>query len=169
MPRIAVTKSRFTVSAAEENRRGASNRIPEKNEAAGKEIKAKLGDNVTVSVFETNTKDFYVFGDKWARGTEILYQAMGLSMPDKIKSDALGPGFYKLSQEVLPQYAGDYIVLSRNLDADAAFKDSAIWKNIPAVKNQRVIEIETKASSYSDPITLEYLLGIFKKGFLGKE
>jgi iron complex transport system substrate-binding protein len=29
-----------------------------------------------------------------------------------------------------------------------------------------VIEIDTAASTYSDPITLEYLLGIFKEGFL---
>ncbi|MFC0334869.1 iron-hydroxamate ABC transporter substrate-binding protein [Paenibacillus sepulcri] len=138
-------------------------------EAAGKEIKAKVGENVTVSVFETDTKNFYVFGDKWARGTEILYQAMGLHMPDSVKKDALGPGYYTLSQEVLPKYAGDYIVLSRDLDSEKSFMDSEVWKSIPAVKNNHVIEIDTKASSYSDPITLEYLLGIFKKGFLGEE
>ncbi|MFP3325346.1 ABC transporter substrate-binding protein, partial [Planococcus sp. SIMBA_160] len=28
------------------------------------------------------------------------------------------------------------------------------------------IEINTKASTYSDPITLDYLLGIFEEGFL---
>ncbi|MCS7463653.1 iron-hydroxamate ABC transporter substrate-binding protein [Paenibacillus doosanensis] len=134
--------------------------------ATGKEIKAKLGDNVTVSVFETDAKSFYVFGDKWARGTEILYQAMGLNMPDPVKKEALGPGYYMLSKEVLPEYAGDYIVLSRDPEGDASFMESEIWKGIPAVKNHHVIEINTKASSYSDPITLEYLLGIFKKGFL---
>ncbi|MDO3680830.1 iron-hydroxamate ABC transporter substrate-binding protein [Paenibacillus ehimensis] len=138
-------------------------------EAAGKEIKSRLGDNFTVSVLETDTKTFYVFGDKWARGTEILYQAMGLHMPERVKKDALGPGYHMLSQEVLPEYAGDYIVLSRNLEGDKSFMDSELWRNIPAVKNNRIIEIDTKASSYSDPITLEYLLGIFKKGFLGKE
>ncbi|CAG7642048.1 Iron(3+)-hydroxamate-binding protein FhuD [Paenibacillus solanacearum] len=137
--------------------------------AAGKEIKSKLGENVTVSVFETDAKNFYVFGDKWARGTEILYQAMGLKMPEKVKSDALGPGYYLLSQEVLPEYAGDYLILSRDLAGDASFKKSAIWNKIPAVQNNRLIEIDQKASTYSDPITLEYLLGIFKKGFLGKE
>jgi len=137
--------------------------------AAGKEIKAKLGENVTVSVFETDQKNFYVFGDKWARGTEILYQAMGLKMPDKVSKDALGPGYYMLSQEVLPEYAGDYIVLSRDLKGDKSFMDSEVWKKIPAVKNNHVIEIDTKSATYSDPISLEYLLGIFKKGFLGTE
>ncbi|MFP3394459.1 ABC transporter substrate-binding protein, partial [Brevibacillus sp. SIMBA_076] len=40
----------------------------------GKEIKAKIGEDATVSVFESGTKDLYVFGDAWGRGTEILYQ-----------------------------------------------------------------------------------------------
>ncbi|MBB6671938.1 iron-hydroxamate ABC transporter substrate-binding protein [Cohnella nanjingensis] len=137
-------------------------------EAIGKEIKAKNGENVTVSVFETDAKSFYVLGSNWARGTEILYQAMGLGMPEKVKKDALGPGYYTLSQEVLPEYAGDYIVLSRSASADNAFMKSRTWSDIPAVKNKHVIEIDTEASSYSDPTTLEYLLKIFKEGFLGE-
>lgn len=135
--------------------------------AAGDEIKAKYGENVTVSVFEYDLKDVYVFGNNWARGTEILYQAMGLKMPAKVEQDALEPGYYTLSQEVVPEYAGDFIVLSKNKEGNGAFLDSETWKNIPAVKNNQVIEIDTEASSYSDPTTLEYLLDIFKKGFLG--
>jgi len=42
-----------------------------------------------------------------------------------------------------------------------------MWEGIPAAKNNRVIEINMKASSYSNPITLEYVLDIFKKGLLG--
>jgi len=136
--------------------------------AVGSEIKAKEGDDVTVSVFETDSaKNFYVFGNNWARGTEILYQAMGLKMPEQVEKDALGPGYFALSQEVLSDYAGDYIVLSRNSQADTAFMKTDIWKGIPAVANGHVIEIDTEAATYSDPITLEYLLNIFKTGFLG--
>ncbi|GAB6991038.1 iron-hydroxamate ABC transporter substrate-binding protein [Paenibacillus pini] len=132
----------------------------------GKEIKTKYGDNVTVSVFETDAKSFYVFGNNWARGTEVLYQAMGLNMPEKVKTNALGPGYYTLSPEVLGDYAGDFLVLSRSSKVDNAFMKTETWNNIPAVKNKHVIEIDTEASSYSDPTTLEYLLDIFKKGFL---
>ncbi|MFC4810176.1 iron-hydroxamate ABC transporter substrate-binding protein [Paenibacillus sp. GCM10023250] len=134
----------------------------------GRAIKAKIGEQATVTVFETDNKDFYVFGNNWARGTELLYQAMGLSMPENVKKDALGPGYYTLSPEVLSQYAGDYVVLSRSSASDNAIMKTSAWTNIPAVKNNRVIEIDTEASSYSDPTTLEYLLGIFKKGFLGR-
>lgn len=136
--------------------------------AAGDEIKAKIGENATVSVFEYDAKDFYVFGNNWARGTEILYQEMGLSMTDKVKKDALGPGYYTLSLELVPEYAGDYVVLSKNKAGNSTFLESDTWKNIPAVKNNRVIEIDTESSTYSDPITLEYLLKIFREGFLAK-
>lgn len=133
---------------------------------AGKEIKAKIGENATVSVFETDSKSFYVFGNNWARGTEILYQAMGLNMPEKVKTDALGPGYYTLSQETLGDYAGDFIVISRSATGDNSFMSTETWNNIPAVKNKQVIEIDTEASTYSDPISLDSLLNIFKEGFL---
>jgi len=137
--------------------------------AMGQEIKAKFGDDVSVTVFEAGPKEFYVLGNNWARGTEILYQAMGLAMPEKVKQDALGPGYYTLSQEVMPEYAGDFIVLSRSATGTNEFMNSEIWKSIPAVKNNRVIEIDTESSSYSDPITLDYLMNIFRDGFLGKQ
>lgn len=135
-------------------------------EEAGKEIKAKIGENATVSVLETDSKSFYVFGNNFARGTEILYQAMGLNMPEKVKTDAIGPGYYTLSTEVLSEYAGDYIVLSRSAAADNSFMQTDTWTKIPAVQNKHIIEIDTEASSYSDPTTLEYLLNVFKEGFL---
>jgi ABC-type Fe3+-hydroxamate transport system, periplasmic component len=134
--------------------------------ALGEEVKAKIGENATVSVLETDSKSFYVFGDHWARGTEVLYQAMGLTMPEKVAKDAQGPGYYTLSQELLPDYSGDWVVLSRSSANDNAFMNTETWKNIPAVKNNHVIEIDTEASSYSDPTTLESLLAIFKEGFL---
>lgn len=134
--------------------------------AAGEEIKAKIGADATVSVLETDSKSFYVFGDAWARGTEILYQAMGLNMPEKVKADAQGPGYYTLSNEVLSDYAGDWIILSRSATGDNSFMKTDTWTKIPAVQNNHVIEIDTEAASYSDPITLEYLLNIFKEGFL---
>lgn len=68
---------------------------------------------------------------------------MGLNMPEKVKKDALGPGYYTLSQEILASYAGDYVVLSRSSG--------------------------TESTTYSDPVTMEYLLNIFKEGFLGKK
>lgn len=134
--------------------------------AAGDEIRAEIGEDATVSVIESGNKEFYVFGDNYARGTEILYQAMKLNMPEKVKELALESGVYTFSSEVLPEFAGDYVIFSKNPDVDNSFTETDLWKNMPAVKNNRVFEINSKSSTYSDPITLEYLLDIFEESFL---
>ncbi|MBO0958480.1 iron-hydroxamate ABC transporter substrate-binding protein [Neobacillus sp. MM2021_6] len=136
---------------------------------AGKEIRAKIGEDATVSVMEAYDKDLYVFGNNWARGTEILYQAMNLKMPEKVKEMALKSGYYTLSAEVLPEYAGDYVILSKYSDADTAFQETESYKNIPAVKNNHVFVMEGNGASFSDPVTLDKQLEFFKKSFLGNE
>ncbi|WP_221568438.1 iron-hydroxamate ABC transporter substrate-binding protein [Alkalihalobacillus sp. TS-13] len=137
-------------------------------EAAGKEIKAEIGEDATVSVIESFDKQLYVFGDNWGRGTEILYQEMGLKMPEKVREEALEQGYYALSPEVLPEFAGDYIVFSKNADADNSFQETETFKNIPAVKNDRVFEVNAKEFYFNDPITLDYQLDYFKEAFLGE-
>jgi iron complex transport system substrate-binding protein len=136
-------------------------------EEAGEEIRAKIGEDATVSVMESYGKDLYVFGDNWARGTEILYQAMKLNMPEKVKEVALESGYYTLSAEVLPEYAGDYMILSKYSDADTSYQETETYKNIPAVKNNRVFEMNGQGASFSDPVTLEKQLAFFKESFLG--
>lgn len=134
-------------------------------QAAGEEIRETIGEDATVSVIESGNKEFYVFGDNYARGTEILYQEMDLNMPEKVQELALEAGVYTFSQEVLPDFAGDYVVLSKNPDVDNSFMETDVWNSIPAVSEGHVIEINTKASTYSDPITLEHLLAIFDDSF----
>lgn len=138
-------------------------------DTAGEEIRAKIGEDATVSVIESSGKDLYVFGDNFARGTEILYQAMKLKMPEKVKEMAQKSGYYALSAEVLPDYAGDYIILSKYSDADTSFQETELYKNIPAVKNNRVFEMTGNGASFSDPVTLEKHLEFFKKSFLDHE
>ncbi|MCY9590279.1 ABC transporter substrate-binding protein [Paenibacillus chitinolyticus] len=134
---------------------------------AGDDIKAKIGADKTISVIESFEKQLYVFGDNWGRGTEILYQEMKLKMPDKVKEMALKDGYYALSAEVLPQYAGDYVIFSKNPDADHAFQQTDTYKNIPAVKNGHVFEANAKEFYFNDPLTLDYQLDFFIKN-LGK-
>jgi iron complex transport system substrate-binding protein len=136
-------------------------------QAAGEDIRAKIGEDATVSVIESFDKQLYVFGNNWARGTEILYQAMNLEMPEKVKEMALKSGYYTISAEVLPEYAGDYMIISKYSDADNSFQETDTYKNIPAVKNNRVFEMNGNGASFSDPITLDKQLEFFKESFLG--
>jgi iron complex transport system substrate-binding protein len=135
---------------------------------AGSDIKAKIGDDTTVSVIENFDKQLYVFGDNWGRGTEILYQEMKLKMPEKVKKIALKDGYYAISPEVLPEYAGDYLIFSKNQDGDTSFEKTDTYKNIPAVKNNHVFEANAKEFYFNDPITLDYQLDFFTQKFLGK-
>ena len=135
-------------------------------EAAGEEIKDKIGREATVTVIENFDKELYVFGDNWARGTEILYQEMGLKMPDRVKELALEAGFHALSFEVLPEIAGDYLIISKNTEADTSFQETETYQNIPAVKNGRVFEADARKFYFNDPITLEYQLEFIKDSFL---
>ncbi|MFC5447825.1 iron-hydroxamate ABC transporter substrate-binding protein [Paenibacillus aestuarii] len=135
---------------------------------AGEDIKAKIGADKTVSVIESFDKQLYVYGNNWGRGTEILYQEMKLPMPEKVKEMALKDGYYALSLEVLPKFAGDYLIFSKNPDADNSFQQSDTYKNMPAVKNNHLFEVNAKEFYFNDPLTLDYQLQTFEKDFLGK-
>ncbi|QWU13578.1 iron complex transport system substrate-binding protein [Paenibacillus sophorae] len=136
-------------------------------EKAGEEIRAKIG-NKTISVIENDAKQFYVFGDHWGRGTEILYQGMKLNMPQKVKDAVAKDGWYALSQEVMPEYMGDYVIFSRSSAMDNAFQQTETYKNIPAVKNNQVYEVDAKAFYFNDALTLDYQLDFITRNLLGK-
>ncbi|MGX4587635.1 iron-hydroxamate ABC transporter substrate-binding protein [Paenibacillus chitinolyticus] len=135
---------------------------------AGDEIKAKIGADATVSVIETFNKQLYVYGDNFGRGTEILYQAFGLRMPDKVKEATKKEGYMALSREVLKDYMGDYVIFSKNAEEDNSFQKTETYKSIPAVQNNRVFEANAKAFYFNDPLSMEYQLKFFTEHFLGK-
>ncbi|SEO36409.1 iron-hydroxamate ABC transporter substrate-binding protein [Paenibacillus sp. OV219] len=135
---------------------------------AGEEIKAKIGSDTTVSVIESYEKQLYVYGDAWGRGTEIIYQAMGLTMPKKVKEMTSKEGYYALSTEVLPDFMGDYVIFSKDSNADNSFQQTDTYKNTTAAKNNHVIEVDSKGFYFNDAFTLDYQLDILTKGLLGQ-
>ncbi|RKP47974.1 iron-hydroxamate ABC transporter substrate-binding protein [Cohnella endophytica] len=136
-------------------------------ETIGAEIKAKIGEGKTVSVIESFDKQLYVFGDNWGRGTEILYQQMQLPMPAKVSEMTKKDGYYAISPEVISEYMGDYVIFSKNPDADNSFQQTDTYKNTTAAKNGHVIEVNAKAFYFNDALTLDYQLETFKQQFLG--
>ncbi|MFJ8518729.1 iron-hydroxamate ABC transporter substrate-binding protein [Lysinibacillus xylanilyticus] len=132
----------------------------------GTKIKEKIGEDATVTVAEMFNKQMYVYGDNWGRGTEILYQEMGLKMPEKVKQDALKPGYFAISTEVLNEYAGDYVIFSTFKGEDSAIKNAAWFKDLEAVKNGHLFEVNGNEFYFNDPITLDYQLDFFEKKFL---
>ncbi|MEG0472865.1 MAG: iron-hydroxamate ABC transporter substrate-binding protein [Solibacillus sp.] len=132
----------------------------------GTKIKAKIGEDATVTVVENYEKQFYLFGDNWGRGTEIIYQEMGLEMPEKVKEVALEPGYFAISQEVLGDYTGDYVILSLAKDQDTGFTNADWYNEIEAVKNGQLFEADLNAFYLNDAMTLDYQLNFFEENFL---
>ena len=52
-------------------------------EKDGEAIKAKIGEDTTVSIL-MNLIKLYTYGPNWGRGGEVMYQAFGLKMPNKL-------------------------------------------------------------------------------------
>lgn len=136
-------------------------------QAAGEEIKAKIGADSTISVIEGDSKNLYTFGSAWGRGTEIIYQAMGLKMPDKVKEMTAKDGYFNLSLEILPDYMGDYVIYSKDPAGDASFQETSTYKDIPAVKNNHVYEIDATSFYFNDALSLDYQLDFISRSLLG--
>lgn len=133
----------------------------------GEEVKEKIGPDATITVAENYGKQMGIFGDAWGRGTELLYQEMGLTMHPAVKDAALEPGYATISSEVLGDYVGDYLVLSFvSKDQDTSFLEADWYQNIDAVKNNRVIKADAAGFYFNDATTLEYQLELFKNAFL---
>jgi len=135
---------------------------------AEKKIKAKIGKDASVSVIENFDKQLYLYGDHWGRGTEVLYQGLHLKMPEKVQKSVEKDGYYALSNEVLPDYAGDYLIISKDKRSDNSFQGTDTYKNIPAVKNGHVLEVSQKEFYFNDPLTVDYALEYFTNYFLKK-
>jgi iron complex transport system substrate-binding protein len=133
---------------------------------AGEEIKTKIGEDTTVTVMESYEKGFGILGDSWGRGTEVLYQAMGLGMPDNVKEVTEQEGYKMISEEVLADYVGDYLLISQYSDQDNSYQESELFKKIPAVEEGNVLRADAYAFMFNDPLTLDYQLHFFEEEFL---
>ncbi|UBH08728.1 ABC transporter substrate-binding protein [Macrococcus armenti] len=136
----------------------------EETKKDGEEIKKHLGADKTYSIFQFFQKEIYVYGDNWGRGSEIIYQAFGLKMQDKIVKDVKPTGWKKVSSESLGQYAGDVVLVSSDSGAVSnTVTESSLWKNMDAVKNNRLVEYDAEDFWFNDPISLEHQRKVLKE------
>jgi iron complex transport system substrate-binding protein len=129
-------------------------------------------DGRTVSFIEVWPSEIYVMGSHFARGGSILFDLWGLKAPEVVQTEMVdGDTQYDtVSLEVLPEYAGDFVFFSTLAGAESEFvTDSAVWKNLPAVKNGLVKEYEQVAFMHTDPITLQGQLDFYTEYFRSLE
>lgn len=134
-----------------------------------KEIQSKVGDS-TASVFEPDSKEIFIYESNWGRGLDIVHDAFGMPMTKEYEAKVKkgGKGYESISQEEISDYAGDYIFLSKPSYGNFDFEKTATWKNLDAVKNDRVITYKAEDYWFTDPLTLEQLRVKLKKEILKK-
>lgn len=122
--------------------------------AARERARAVVGDR-TVSLIGAYDKDIYVYGDSLYRGGEALYQHLQLTPTDAIAKNVIGnpDEFLKISYEVLEDYAGDYIFVDES-NGGKLDKESPIWNNLDAVKNNYVMFPDPDRFWPYDPISV---------------
>ncbi|MFW5434654.1 ABC transporter substrate-binding protein [Paenibacillus apiarius] len=117
-----------------------------KFETQSKEMfdKLQLAEGETATVFYQLGKTLYVMGNR-SLGA-IIYGENGFAIPPAVKKniiDEKGVSFVTVSEELLPEYAGDHLfVLVQNNDESQTEADlmlqSPLWKTLPAVQKGNV-------------------------------
>jgi len=108
----------------------------------------------TFSVLEIMDKNISAVGTSYGKGGQPIYGELGFKPPAAVAAEMKDPGWASISNEVLPKYVGDYIVLTSNTHTLADLKADPIWSSLDAVKNDRVYIWESKRSWYWDPIAI---------------
>ncbi|HEM3441953.1 TPA: ABC transporter substrate-binding protein [Streptococcus suis] len=137
----------------------------EKVATAKEKLKGLIDTSSTFTVMDFFDKNIFLYGNNFGRGGELVYRALGFAAPAKVQEDIISKeGWFGVSQEALPEYVGDYVLVNVNdktKEAAASLKESDIWKNLPAVKNGHVIEVDYNLFYFSDPMSLDLQIDAF--------
>ena len=114
-----------------------------KAKEAGDKIKSEYGEDTTYLSFLASGGQFFVFDG--AGFGSVLYDDMGLAKPEGMpeQSDISLP---VVTYEGLASKKADYIFAIATAEELAQLESNAIWNNIPAVKEGKVVILE--ASPY---------------------
>jgi iron complex transport system substrate-binding protein len=108
----------------------------------------------TFSVLELTDKTVMAVGTSYGKGGQSVYNGFGFKPPADIAAEMADPGWASFSTEVLPKYAGDYIILTSDSETLDQLKADPIWGSLPAVKNDHVFLWTSDRSGYWDPIAI---------------
>ena len=111
-----------------------------KAKEAGDKIKAKYGENTTYLSFLASGGQFFVFDG--AGFGDVLYNDMGLAKPAGMpeQTDISLP---VVTDEGLAAIQSDYIFAIATDEDLAQLQANNIWNNLPAVKNGKVVILES--------------------------
>jgi len=110
----------------------ASKKLLEESNALGK----------TAVLIEPLADDIWFYDNAYGRGGNVLYDYLDFAIPDVVQEKMGDKHYMNVSFEVLAQYCdADYIVVVTG-EGYEALKEKDVWKSIPAVQNNKVIEFD---------------------------
>ncbi|WP_342503845.1 AraC family transcriptional regulator [Lysinibacillus sp. FSL L8-0126] len=118
------------------------------------EVQAVLDEGETISIMQEYDGKVFLFGPKSGRGGRIMYEILGANPPATIPEHMLAESFYEFSLELLPEYTGDYLVLTTESTLEELQADP-IWGNLPAIRDGKVFLWTESQSWFRDPIAVE--------------
>ena len=127
---------------------------------AQKIINKHIKKDETVSVIQISSQGNFVLASEGGNyGSPIIYDMLKLTPTEQAKN--IKDGFKNISLEVLRDYIGDHVFVYIGSEEDAApVLESAVWKDIPAVKNGNAYFYGQMGDEFvmEDPYSLEMQL-----------
>ncbi|MFF2889410.1 AraC family transcriptional regulator [Paenibacillus sp. NPDC057967] len=127
----------------------------EKLAGAKKRVQALLKEGETAVVFAGGIqKELTLYGNAYTGGT--IHGELGIPMNENVIRD-IDPktGWATISSEVVDHYAGDHIFMSVDTKKESFdYASDPLWGTLPAVKNNKLYEIDGYRFYFSDPISV---------------
>ncbi|GGD96445.1 hypothetical protein GCM10010911_63960 [Paenibacillus nasutitermitis] len=141
---------------------------------AKQQVQDAIDVNETYTIASFYEKSPRVYRDE-NMGGNILYKYLGLKPQQKVLSDLINSGqkppYAEVSAEVISDFVGDNLFVAVNEENKAAFesfKNTGIWRNMEAVKNNKVYTIDYDLFLESDPIAVTKQVEILTKILIDK-
>lgn len=117
-------------------------------------VDAAIPVDASFSIMEDGGKTTWVYGDNFGRGGQPVYQALGRKPPAKVADEIMEKQWAEISEEIIPDYSGDYIIMTSNNRTVEDFKADPVWGSLPAIKNNHFYVWPEERSWYYDPIAV---------------
>ncbi|OBZ16789.1 AraC family transcriptional regulator [Bacillus sp. FJAT-26390] len=124
------------------------NRLESLMVKANRRLDQKLGTRGTAVVVELGMDKCYVFGEKWGRGTHVLYDQLQFAPPQSLLQDgSCKIGYVQTSIENIHAYAADHLFFALPTCAVErakvlTFMNTDSWNQLDAAKNKQIYSID---------------------------
>lgn len=138
-----------------------------KIDSAKQRLSTIIESGETVAVYEIRQDNGIYIWNHTARGVYNLYPMLGLTPPDKVRTDVLERNDHLcISLSDLPKYAADHMFVVSSGGDDwksrtrKRLSKSVVWRNLPAFRNEHIYYLKLEEFWYSEGLALERQLKI---------